>query len=158
MWVSTPLRVPHLVPKVIMSDPDAGLLSLPECTNLDKKRCLNNTVHYCVHPCIGLPQTLLYFVITKSKGTVCIVGKNQCYCNISRHKLENKRPMGHIAHLRKQFKSINTFDYIITLIKRREKNIHFMITYCFFIWILIQGCFVPKLVETGSVVLEKRFF
>ena len=28
----------------------------------------------------------------------------------------NKRPMGHIAHLRKQFKSINTYDYIITLI------------------------------------------
>ena len=23
----------------------------------------------------------------------------------------NKRPMGHIAHLRKQFKSINTYDY-----------------------------------------------
>ena len=35
----------------------------------------------------------------------------------------NKRPMGHIAHLRKQFKSINTYDYIITLIKRRKKNI-----------------------------------
>ena len=34
----------------------------------------------------------------------------------------NKRPMGHIAHLRKQFKSINTYDYIITLIKRRRKN------------------------------------
>ena len=34
----------------------------------------------------------------------------------------NKRPMGHIAHLRKQFKSINTNDYIITLIKRRKKN------------------------------------
>ena len=30
----------------------------------------------------------------------------------------NKRPMGHIAHLRKQFKSINTHDYIIMLIKR----------------------------------------
>ena len=44
----------------------------------------------------------------------------------------NKRPMGHIAHLRKQFKSINTYDYIITLIKRREKK-HFMITYCVFI-------------------------
>ena len=28
--------------------------------------------------------------------------------------------MGHIAHLRKQFKSINTYDYIITLIKRRD--------------------------------------
>ena len=67
--------------------------------------------------------------------------------------------MGHIAHLRKQFKSINTYDYIITLIKRRKKNmINFMIIYCFFIWILTQGCFVPKLVEIGSVVLEKRFF
>ena len=31
--------------------------------------------------------------------------------------------MGHIAHLRKQFKSINTYDYIITLIKRRKNNI-----------------------------------
>ena len=35
----------------------------------------------------------------------------------------NKRPMGHIAHLRKQFKSINTYDYIITMIKRRKKTI-----------------------------------
>ena len=35
---------------------------------------------------------------------------------------QNKRPMGHIAHLRKQFKSINTYDYIITLIKRRRKK------------------------------------
>ena len=25
--------------------------------------------------------------------------------------IKNKRPMGHIAHLRKQFKSINTYDY-----------------------------------------------
>ena len=30
--------------------------------------------------------------------------------------------MGHIAHLRKQFKSINTYDYIITLIKRRKNH------------------------------------
>ena len=28
--------------------------------------------------------------------------------------------MGHIAHLRKQFKSINTYDYNITLITRRK--------------------------------------
>ena len=70
---------------------------------------------------------------------------------------KHKMPMGHIAHLRKQFKSINTYDYIITLIKRK-KNINFMIMYCFFIWILTQGCFVPKLVEIGSVVLEKIFF
>ena len=46
----------------------------------------------------------------------------------------NKRPMGHIAHLRKQFKSINTYDYIITLIKRRKNNIiYFMRIFCFFI-------------------------
>ena len=32
-----------------------------------------------------------------------------------------KRPMGHIAHLRKQFEWINTYDYMITLIKRRKK-------------------------------------
>ena len=47
----------------------------------------------------------------------------------------DKRPMGHIAHLRKQFKSINTYDYIISLIKRRKKNIiNFMRLYWFFIW------------------------
>ena len=39
---------------------------------------------------------------------------------------DNKRPMGHMAHLRKQFKSINTYyDYIITLIKRRKKPIFY---------------------------------
>ena len=43
-------------------------------------------------------------------------------CIIPSHSL-NKRPMGHIAHLRKQFKSINTYDYIITLIERRKKTI-----------------------------------
>ena len=48
----------------------------------------------------------------------------------------NKRPMGHIAHLRKQFKSINTYDYIKTLIKRRQKKniINFIRIYFFFIW------------------------
>ena len=48
----------------------------------------------------------------------------------------NKRPMSHIAHLRKQFKSINTYDYIMTLIKRRKnKNIiNFMRIYWFLIW------------------------
>ena len=34
-----------------------------------------------------------------------------------------KRPMGNIAHLRKQFKLINTYDYIITLIKRRKNTL-----------------------------------
>ena len=36
---------------------------------------------------------------------------------------QTKRPMGHIAHLRKEFKSINTYDYIITMIKRRKKTL-----------------------------------
>ena len=31
--------------------------------------------------------------------------------------------MNHIAHLRKQFKSINTYDYIIKMLINREKNI-----------------------------------
>ena len=45
----------------------------------------------------------------------------------------NKRPMGHIAHLKKHLKSINTYDYIITLINRRKKNIiKLMIIYWFF--------------------------
>ena len=39
----------------------------------------------------------------------------------------NKRPMGHITHLRNQFKSINTFaksyNYIITLIWRTENQL-----------------------------------
>ena len=41
----------------------------------------------------------------------------------------NKRPMDHIARLRNQFKSINTFgqyyDYIITLIRRRKNSLFF---------------------------------
>ena len=45
----------------------------------------------------------------------------------------NKRPMGHIAYLRKQFKSIITYDYIMKLIKRRKKYIvNFMRMYWFF--------------------------
>ena len=43
--------------------------------------------------------------------------------------------MGHIAHLRKHFKSINTYDYIITLIKRGKKTIiYFFRIYWNFIW------------------------
>ena len=68
--------------------------------------------------------------------------------------------MGHIAHLRKQFKSINTYGYIITLNKRRKNpslslwelnGSSFEQT-----WIpFTQGCFVPSLVEIGPVVLKK---
>ena len=31
--------------------------------------------------------------------------------------------MGHIAHLRKQFKSLNKYDYIITLLQRINKKL-----------------------------------
>ena len=84
------------------------------------------------------------------------------------HKSEhlvNKRPMGHIAHMRNQFKSINTFvqsnAYIITLICR-GKNDHllFITEWSLFVkhWVpFIKGCFVPSFVEIGSVVLKKIF-
>ena len=41
----------------------------------------------------------------------------------TQHENENKRPMGHIAHLKKQFKSINTYNYIITLIDIGKKTL-----------------------------------
>ena len=73
--------------------------------------------------------------------------------------------MGHIAHLRKQLKSINTYDYIITLIKRRKKNPLILTSWEFIgssfeqTWIpLTPGCFVPSLIEIGPVVLEKKIF
>ena len=69
--------------------------------------------------------------------------------------------MGHIAHLRKQFKSMKTYDYIIVLIKRRKNPIstlwEFNGSSFEQTWILFtQGCFVPSLVEMGPVVLEKK--
>ena len=86
------------------------------------------------------------------------------YVHINKYcQYQNKRPMGHIAHLRKQFKSINTYDYIITMIKRRKKNIIILmrIKWFFFeqIWIpFTQGCFVPSLIEIAPVVLERKIF
>ena len=38
--------------------------------------------------------------------------------------IKDKRPMGHIAHLRKQFKSLNKYDYIITLIQKIKKKLY----------------------------------
>ena len=127
------------------------------------------------------------------------------------YKYISKRPMGHIAHLRKQFKSINTYDYIITLIKRIKKTlltswdslvlhlnnlespspqdalcqVGLKLAHAVRFWrrrflnyvnvfslfrnylpfekggalqfFFIQGCFVPSLVEIGSVVREKIF-
>ena len=70
--------------------------------------------------------------------------------------------MGHITHLRKQFKSLNTYDDIITMIKRRKNPLStlwevngssFQQTWITF----TQSCFVPSWVEIGPVVLEKIF-
>ena len=64
---------------------------------------------YCYYPYCWCKSMNLMLLTQKSK----VNGQNI--------RIKNKRPMGHIAHLRKQFKSINTYDYIITLIKRRKK-------------------------------------
>ena len=69
--------------------------------------------------------------------------------------------MGHIAHLRKQFKSINIYDISWRWLREVKKTV---LTLWEFIgssfeetWIpFTQRCFVPRLVEIGSVVLEKR--
>ena len=53
-----------------------------------------------------------------SRQTVDIGRQRQVYV---RHS--NKRPIGYIIHLRKPFESINTYGYIITLIKRWKKTI-----------------------------------
>ena len=57
-------------------------------------------------------------------GKMCESSRKSVKSTEKSVKFTNKRPMGHIAHLRKQFKSINTYDYIITLIKRRKNNIN----------------------------------
>ena len=75
--------------------------------------------------------------------------------------------MGHIAHLRNQFKSENTFQqsygYIITLIRSMKKTIiAFPGIECSTIIkprvLFTQGHFVPSLVEIGTVGLEKKIF
>ena len=71
--------------------------------------------------------------------------------------------MGHIAHLRNQFKSINTLHqtngYIITLIRSGKKNvISFLRIECsIFVnpWVPFTH-FLPSLVEIGLVVLKKK--
>ena len=70
--------------------------------------------------------------------------------------------MGHIAHLRKQFKSINTYDYIITLNKRKKNIIKLTRINWFFIGRNMNPyhprMLVPRLVEIGTAVLVKGNF
>ena len=60
----------------------------------------------------------------------CIV-KRGCACKIY---LLNKWPMGHIAHLRKHIKSINTYDYHNVNLENKNPIIYFMRIEWFFIW------------------------
>ena len=63
-------------------------------------------------------------LMLKNNRTCSNISKNYSITLISMSiEIKNKRPMGHIAHLRKQFKSINTYDYIIILIKRRKNTL-----------------------------------
>ena len=65
--------------------------------------------------------------------------------------------MGHIAHLRKQFKPVNTYNYHNTNLKKHyllngnRMGLHLQTLNSF-----TQGYFVPNLVEIGQVVLKKK--
>ena len=69
--------------------------------------------------------------------------------------------MGHITHLRKQFKSLNKYDYIITLIKRRKKNLYEKLLVLHlkkFESPSPKDALCQVWLKLGSVVLEKKFF
>ena len=72
--------------------------------------------------------------------------------------LDNKRPMAHIAHLRKQFKSL----YHNVDLEKKKKIIKLMRIFWLFIWRNLNpyhpSMLVRRLIEIGSVVLEKRNF
>ena len=59
----------------------------------------------------------------------CIIRENG-----SLFPIGNKRPMGYIAHLRKQFKSINTYDFQNVDEEKKKPIIYFMRIECFFVW------------------------
>ena len=55
----------------------------------------------------------------------------------------NKRPMGHIAHLRKQFKSLKTYDYNVKRKKQLHENwlvLHLKDAFCQ-VWKKLAQCF-----------------
>ena len=114
--------------------------SMVRVTNDNCKIECKTKVHAIIYR--GLDQTLRFLEFKKQLITLQIayIWKAWFQTNVYSTKLiNNKRPMGHIAHLRKQFKSINTYDYIIALIKRRKNNIiYFMRIYCFFIWRILN--------------------
>ena len=77
-----------------------------------------------------------------------------------------KRPMGHFAHLRNQFKLMNTFaqsiKFIITLIGiiRRKNPLSLFLriewSFCKTLSLLNPRILVPSFVENGLLVLNRR--
>ena len=83
----------------------------------------NDIIIQCIYffPAISYP-TWRCDIYRAEKFVFCwifIILKFEWFYHIS-----NKRPMGHIAQLRKQFKSLNKYDYIITLIQRIKKKLY----------------------------------
>ena len=72
---------------------------------------------------ISFVQSLLLLILffEKEEETVATFSYKHTSTEI------NKRSIGHIAHLRNQFKSINTYAYIITLIWRGKKSSIFFV-------------------------------
>ena len=70
--------------------------------------------------------------------------------------------MGHIAHLREQFKSINTYDYVITLMTRWKNTLFILwgLNGPSFEWNWIpftRGCFVPIWLKLAQLFWRKSF-
>ena len=66
--------------------------------------------------------------------------------------------MGHIAHLRKQIKSKNSYDYHNADYEKKKSIFFFMRSEWFFIWTNLNPIHPRSLVEIGPVVLEKKIF
>ena len=66
----------------------------------------------------------------------------------------------HGPHRSPEFKSINTYDYNITLIKKRKKQHYLLYNNLLFFHLkkLESPSPVPSLVKIGSVVLEEKIF
>ena len=81
---------------------------------------------------------------------------------IYKKQQQNKRRMGHNAHLRKRFNSTKTNDYHNVDLEKKKLIIYFMRIEWFLIWKtwipFTQECTVAGLVEIGPVVLEKKIF
>ena len=76
--------------------------------------------------------------------------------------IRNKRSMGHIAHLRNWFKSINSFVESYDDLERRKPIIFFfVIKWSLFVkpWVpFTQRCFMPSLDEIDPMVPQKKIW